>query len=123
VQAGGSGYHVNEQFAITGTNGRGIVTSVSGGVVTGIAILEAPTAGTLPSNPVSTSSLQYTGAGQSAGSGLTLNLTASTATGLGFNGASPIAKPTITGSKGSNAALASLITALASYGLVTDSTT
>lgn len=41
----------------------------------------------------------------------------------GFNGTTPIAKPTVTGAKGGNAALASLMTALAAYGLVTDSTT
>ena len=33
------------------------------------------------------------------------------------------AKQTVTGSKGGNAALASLMTALAAYGLVTDTTT
>lgn len=42
--------------------------------------------------------------------------------GLGFNGASRHAKPTITGSRGGNAALASLLTALALYGLITDGT-
>ena len=42
---------------------------------------------------------------------------------VGFQGTSPIAKPTVTGSKGGNAALASLLTALANYGLITDSTT
>jgi hypothetical protein len=42
---------------------------------------------------------------------------------VGFNGTSAIAKPTVTGSRGSNAALASLLTALANYGLITDSTT
>jgi hypothetical protein len=42
---------------------------------------------------------------------------------VGFNGTAPIAKPTVSGSKGANAALASLLTALASYGLVTDSST
>jgi hypothetical protein len=41
---------------------------------------------------------------------------------IGFNSTAPIAKPTVTGAKGSNAALASLMTALAAYGLVTDST-
>lgn len=41
----------------------------------------------------------------------------------GFNNTNPIAKPTITGSRAGNAALASLLTALANYGLVTDSTT
>jgi hypothetical protein len=42
---------------------------------------------------------------------------------LGFYGASAVAKQTVTGSKGGNAALASLITALANLGLITDSTT
>jgi hypothetical protein len=41
----------------------------------------------------------------------------------GFNNTTPIAKPTVTGSRGGNAALASLLTALANYGLVTDSST
>jgi hypothetical protein len=41
---------------------------------------------------------------------------------LGFNGATAVTRPTATGSRGGNAALASLLTALASYGLVTDST-
>ncbi len=35
----------------------------------------------------------------------------------------PTSKPSVTGSRGGNVALASLITALASYGLITDSTT
>ncbi len=42
---------------------------------------------------------------------------------VGFNGTTAIAKPTITGSKGANAALTALLTALANYGLLTDSTT
>lgn len=42
---------------------------------------------------------------------------------VGFQGTSPIAKPTVSGSKGANAALGSLLTALASYGLITDSST
>ena len=42
---------------------------------------------------------------------------------LGFFGATPILKPTVTGAKGSNAALASLLTQLASLGIVTDSST
>jgi parallel beta-helix repeat protein len=42
--------------------------------------------------------------------------------GLGFQGSAAIAKPTVTGSRGANAALASLLTALANYGLITDST-
>jgi hypothetical protein len=42
---------------------------------------------------------------------------------VGFYGTSPQSKPTITGSRGGNAALTSLLTALANLGLVTDSTT
>jgi hypothetical protein len=42
---------------------------------------------------------------------------------VGFNNVTPLAKPTITGSRGGNAALASLLTQLANYGLITDSTT
>lgn len=42
---------------------------------------------------------------------------------LGFLGTAGIAKPTVTGSRGANAALASLLSALASYGLITDSST
>jgi hypothetical protein len=48
--------------------------------------------------------------------------------GFQFNGpvgfsAVPISRPTVSGSRGGNAALASLLTALSTYGLVTDSTT
>lgn len=42
---------------------------------------------------------------------------------LGFYGTTPAAKPVVTGSKASGAALASLLTGLASLGLITDSTT
>ena len=41
---------------------------------------------------------------------------------LGFYNATPVAKPTISGSRGGNAALADLLTDLAGLGLVTDST-
>jgi hypothetical protein len=42
---------------------------------------------------------------------------------IGFFGTAPVAKPTVTGSRGGNAALASLLTGLAAYGLVLDSST
>jgi hypothetical protein len=42
---------------------------------------------------------------------------------LGFYGAAPAAKPTVSGSQGGNAALASLVAALATLGLITNSTT
>ena len=58
-----------------------------------------------------------------AGGDNVLNISGSGALGaLGFYETAPQAKPTITGSRGSNAALASLLTALATLGLVTDST-
>jgi hypothetical protein len=40
---------------------------------------------------------------------------------FGFFGATPVAKPTVTGSRGANAALQSLLAALANLGLITDS--
>lgn len=42
--------------------------------------------------------------------------------GLGFFGAGGTTRPTVTGSRGGNAALASLLTALSNLGLITDST-
>jgi hypothetical protein len=45
------------------------------------------------------------------------------ANGLGFYGTAGTAKPTISGSRAGNAALASLLTSLAGLGLITDSTT
>jgi hypothetical protein len=46
-----------------------------------------------------------------------------TAPAIGFLGAAAMARPAVTGSRGGNAALASLLTALANLGLITDSTT
>jgi len=43
---------------------------------------------------------------------------------IGFNNTAPIAKPTVSGSRADpEAALANLLTALANYGLITNSTT
>ncbi|MBA2439199.1 MAG: hypothetical protein H0V50_00810 [Thermoleophilaceae bacterium] len=42
---------------------------------------------------------------------------------LSFYGVAPVAKPTVTGSRGGNVALASLLTALSQLGLVVDATT
>lgn len=43
-----------------------------------------------------------------------------TANALGFHGATPVAKQTVTGSRGGNAALADLLSKLATVGLITD---
>jgi hypothetical protein len=42
---------------------------------------------------------------------------------IGFYNTDPVAKPTVTGSRGSNAAVTSLLTGLSSQGLITDNTT
>jgi len=42
---------------------------------------------------------------------------------IGFFGTAPAAQQTVTGSRGANAALASLLTALANYGIIVDSST
>ena len=42
---------------------------------------------------------------------------------VGFNNVAPIAKLTVSGSRSANAALALLLTQLAAYGLITDSST
>jgi hypothetical protein len=58
------------------------------------------------------------------GSGGNMLLADSAAQTLGFFlGTSPVGQQTVSGSRGGNAALASLLTALASYGLIVDSTT
>jgi Pectate lyase superfamily protein len=71
----------------------------------------------------------YSDAGTQIGSPLSINRSTGlvtipdmAATNVGFNGTPPIAQPTVTGAKSSGAALASLIAALASYGLIIDST-
>lgn len=49
--------------------------------------------------------------------------TGATAAKIGFLGAAAVTRPAVTGSRGGNTALASLLTALASLGLITDTTT
>lgn len=61
---------------------------------------------------------------RSASSAMNWSIPLTFAAGLGAWGSgAPASKPTVTGAKGGNAALASLMTALVAYGLVTDSTT
>lgn len=65
---------------------------------------------------VDNSGLFYAG-----GNSTTAKLRANT-TGVGFYGNNPIAKQSVSGSRGSNAALQSLLTALSNLGIITDST-
>lgn len=70
----------------------------------------------------STNRLTLRAGGNGSGTSPTAGISIGAST-LGFFNATPVAKPTVTGSRGGNAALASLITALANLGLITDSTT
>lgn len=60
---------------------------------------------------------------RSAAGTLRVNGALTITTNVGFYNTAPVAKPAVTGSRGGNAALASLLTALASQGLVTNSST
>jgi hypothetical protein len=69
------------------------------------------------------SSIWRAAAGRLATVGLTIGGTLGhTGPTVGFYGANPVAKPTVTGSRRGNDALASLLSALAKLGLITDST-
>ncbi len=63
------------------------------------------------------------GANIGVGSGVGTKIATAPTQKLGFWGATPVIRQTATGSRGANAALASLLTALATEGLITDSTT
>jgi hypothetical protein len=85
------------------------VTAI-GGIVTSEAMRIAPSGNLLLGTTTdSTYKLDVVGSSRISGS-------------IGINGTAPPSKPTVSGSRGSNAALASLLTALASYGLIVDST-
>ena len=93
--------------------GSTAITPVAGTNTTEIATTEFVQASFATTDFVSTSFLMLTG-GNLSGPLKTLT--------VGFNGTAPIVKPTVSGSRGGNAAVAALLTALASYGLITDST-
>jgi hypothetical protein len=135
--AGGTGYAVNDTLH-DATGGRYNVTSVSAGAVTALSIYKPGISAAPPGNPVTLTTGSKTTSSNQLGSGCTATLTWSANNRLtlqsgglptliggnvGFNNSAPIGKPAITGAKGSNAALASLLSALVSYGLITDSTT
>ena len=79
IAAGGTGYTVNDEITVQGgvygsNPATFTVTTVSGGVVTGINLTYAGSYTSLPTNPVSTTT-------NSSGVGLTLNLTFGTGSG------------------------------------------
>jgi hypothetical protein len=123
IAVAGTGYRVND--VVVDIMGNLVqITGVTGSTPSSVSLVRTGYAAAAPTNPVTT---QF-----GCGTGLTLNLTTA-ATGslnlsdtgqkLGFFGTTAVVKPTVTGSKGANAALASLLTALANFGLLTDSST
>ncbi len=123
VNTAGTGYQLGE-YLYGPAGDIYAVAALAGTGVSAVTIVAIGYANTAPANPVSVSG--------GSGLGATLNLNWSVANGIsiggsgqkiGFCGSTPVVKPSITGSRGGNAALASIITALATYGLITDSTT
>jgi len=123
VGAAGSGYQIGEYlygtagdiYAVTGLSTTGIST---------VTIVAVGYANSPPANPISVTGGSGLGAtlnlGWTAANGITLGTSGQK---IGFYGTTPIAKPSVSGSRGGNAALASVIAALSSYGFVTDNTT
>lgn len=105
---GGGGLTVNAAMTVGGSlTTTGAVMTVGGATNNALQILP----GNAPGNDII---LFSTGTGN-------LNMGINTIfQSVGFNGSTPLGKPTVTGSRGGNAALASLLTALKNTGLLTD---
>jgi hypothetical protein len=120
VNAGGSGYQVGEYLYDT-SGGIYAVATLSGSAVATVTQVAVAYAGAAQANPMGLTGGSGTGANLNltwtAGNGVTL---AAVGQKVGFYGATPTTKPTVTGSRGGNAALASLLTALAAQGLIVD---
>jgi hypothetical protein len=124
---GGSNHPLIAYNVSTGVLGGGDLGIGYGRTITGLQFGE-----TDPMNLVSSGASNQTVfyAGPGAGGGNLTDATGATTllqwrkngfNNIGFYGADPVTKQTVTGSRGGNAALASLLTALANLGLVTDS--
>lgn len=122
----------NSSLSIMGTSGENMLASVisKAGAVNAV-VLDPGTTGNAaivrPGGPAADTNapmvMRSRGTSSCAlqGSDAT-NKIAVNNTGIGFFATAAVAKQTITGSRGGNAALASLLTGLANYGLITDST-
>ncbi len=123
VNAAGAGYQIGE-YLYGSAGDIYAIAALSGTGVSAVTIVAVGYANTPSTNPVAVSG--------GSGLGATLNLGWTAANGvvvggpsqkIGFYGAPPIARPSITGSRAGNTALASIVTALSAFGLITDSTT
>lgn len=117
IGAGGTGYAIND-VVVDGLGNTFVIATAPGGIV-GSVTVKARAEG----NTSNQSGTIATTARVGIGAGLTLTETWVQHRALGFFGATPVAKPTVTGSKAANAALTSLLTALANLGILTDSST
>lgn len=96
-------------------NGSGAVTIEGGGVV---QLGNSGTTTQVDGATISVQAITDLALGANGTAGIELN-----GNSMGFNGASPVTKPNVTGSRAANPALGSLCAALASLGLITNSTT
>ena len=122
TSAPGSGYQIGE-YLYGPTGDIYAVSALSGSGVSAVTVVAIGYANTPPSNPVVVSGGSGLGAtltlGWTAGNGITMG---SPGQRIGFNGATPVARPSVSGSRAGNAALTSIIAALSAYGLITDTT-
>lgn len=143
-------YHDNEGFAVSGNTIVDAWSDLGATVVAAIATRSTNNRGTIAGNTLGRGSKSAAVVNNwglriaaDAGGGTTVhlginNMEAATtplsdgggqaqtlirATKLGFYSATPMLKPTVTGSRGGNAALASLLDQLEALGLITDSST
>lgn len=112
---GAGGAYVVRWTAVLGANSRWEVSHGPGTVSLGVS--------GVPADITVGISTKGSGVGTLYGNGFASAMFKWNFAGVGFNGTNPIAKPTVTGAKGGNAALASLLSALSAYGLITDSST
>jgi hypothetical protein len=127
-----AGSSISANGTISMTSGNGYFGARSMGATSNAVFVSRLTADTVDRFVITCDGTQTWGPGTSA-TDVTLARTATstmTLTGalkingnIGFYNATPVAKPTVSGAKASNAALTSLMTALSSLGIVTDSTT
>jgi hypothetical protein len=123
VTAGGTGA-VNGQIVTTG-NGDLYTATASGGAITALTVIVAATSRT--TGPTGSQTILGDGISGATctipwSNARALSLQPSGGT-LGLLGATPVARQTLTGAKGGNTALASVIAALVAFGLATDTTT
>lgn len=124
-QAGSKiGITSDTSISITSNAGTATLSASSAVTVAGVSSATVGVSGrTIVNGTSSTAQLGDATYTETTVTGTSVKIATTTLIPVGFYGASGIAKQTVTGSKGGNEALTSLMTALANLGLVTNSTT